>query len=126
MLEAFHIDDNGIPIYVQIRDQILAAIGSGELQPGERMPTMREVAVALKVDLNTVRHAYEAAQETGAIVLVKARGTFVAERPPAIEPECQAARIERLAYQMIAAARAGGVDPILLAQRITDITRSSA
>jgi len=66
MLDTLHIEASGVPIYVQIRDQILAAIASGALKPGERMPTMREVAVALKVDLNTVRHAYESAQETGA------------------------------------------------------------
>ncbi len=87
MLDTLHIEASGVPIYVQIRDQILAAIASGVLKPGERMPTMREVAVALKVDLNTVRHAYETAQDTGAIVLVRSRGTFVAEPPPPFDAE---------------------------------------
>src|ERR1700761_7585638 len=93
MLDTLHIEANGIPIYTQIRDQILAAIASGLLTPGERLPTMREVAVALKVDLNTVRHAYDSTQETGAIVLVRARGTYVAEHPPEIADD----RIEKLA-----------------------------
>jgi GntR family transcriptional regulator len=123
MLDTLHIEANGVPIYVQIRDQILAAIGAGALRPGDRMPTMRQVAVALKVDLNTVRHAYEAARETGAIVLVKARGTFVAETPPSIGVESQVAHIERMAHQTIAIARAGGVDPFLLARRIAEITQ---
>jgi GntR family transcriptional regulator len=121
MLETLHIDGGGVPIYVQIRDQILAAIGAGRLSPGERLPTMREVAVALRVDLNTVRHAYEATQETGAIVLVRARGTFVAEQPPPVAPDAQAARIDQLARQTIATARAGGVDPARLGRRIIDI-----
>ena len=47
MLATLTLQDNGVPIYVQLRDQIAAAIGRGDLRPGERLPTMREVAVAL-------------------------------------------------------------------------------
>jgi GntR family transcriptional regulator len=54
MLRALTLQDNGVPIYVQLRDQIAAAIGRGDLRPGARLPTMREVAVTLAVDLNTV------------------------------------------------------------------------
>jgi GntR family transcriptional regulator len=123
MLDALHIEDTGVPIYVQIRDQILAAVGSGALKPGERLPTMREVAVTVKVDLNTVRHAYEAAQETGAIVLVRSRGTFVAEPPPVLDANIQRQRLDRLAYQSIAAAGAAGLDPKTLGQRIVAIAK---
>ena len=56
-LDRLTLETNGVPIYVQIRDQMLRAIGEGALKPGEQMPTMRQVAVALKVDLNTVRRA---------------------------------------------------------------------
>ena len=59
-LDRLTLEASGVPIYVQIRDQMLRAIGEGTLRPGEQMPTMRQVAVALKVDLNTVRHAYGA------------------------------------------------------------------
>ena len=48
-----------MPIYVQVRDQILRALGEGRLKPGDRMPTMRQVAVALRIDLNTARRAYD-------------------------------------------------------------------
>ena len=123
MLDTLHIEDNGVPIYVQIRDQILTAVGSGVLRPGERLPTMREVAVALKVDLNTVRHAYETAQDTGAIVLVRSRGTFVAEPPPLLDAEAQQLRLDRLAYQSVAAAGAAGLDPKTLGQRIVAIAK---
>jgi GntR family transcriptional regulator len=119
--DIFHIDNNGVPIYVQIRDQILAAVGAGILRPGERMPTMREVAVALKVDLNTVRHAYDSAQDTGAIILVKARGTYVADHPPAIKPEELRQKIDRLAQQTIATAFAAGINPFELTVRINEI-----
>jgi GntR family transcriptional regulator len=121
MLDTLHIENNGVPIYVQIRDQILAAIGAGLLKPGERMPTMREVAVALKIDLNTVKHAYDSAQETGAITLVKARGTYVADSPPKPDPEKLERRLDRLAHRVIAAAASAGIDALLLTERINTI-----
>ena len=121
MLANLHIEDNGVPIYVQIRDQFLAAIGSGILHPGERLPTMREVAVALKVDLNTARHAYDELEQTGAIVIVRARGTYVAERPPSVDAERQAKRIDALARQLIALSAAAGIDAVDVAQQVIKI-----
>ena len=121
MLDRLHITPSGVPIYVQIRDQLLSAIGAGLLPPGARMPTMRQVAVALKVDLNTVRHAYEALARTGAIIVQPARGTFVAEHPPPADPSAQAGRLDALAHRTIAAAMASGIDPVDLARRILAI-----
>jgi GntR family transcriptional regulator len=121
MLDTLRLEPNGVPIYLQIRDQILAAIGAGILRPGDRLPTMREVAVALKVDLNTVRHAYEAAQESGAITMVRAQGTYVAEQPPSVPPDEQVEKLDRFARQIIAAASAAGLDPAALGRRITAI-----
>ena len=117
MLYTLHIEASGVPIYVQIRDQILAAIASGALKPGERMPTMREVAVALRVDLNTVRHSYESAQESGAIVLVRGRGTYVAEQPPEIADD----RLEKLAQSTAAIAYNQGINLPDLINRLNEI-----
>ena len=83
VLEQLVLHDNGIPIYVQLRDQLAALIGRGLLKPGERLPTMREMAVALRIDLNTVQRAYAELERDGLLTLVRGRGTFVAEAPPA-------------------------------------------
>ena len=117
MLDTLHIEANGIPIYIQIRDQILAAIAAGVLKPGDRLPTMREVAVALKIDLNTVRHAYDSTQESGAIVLVRAQGTYVADRPPDISDD----RLEKLAQSIAASAYNQGVNLHELIDRLNQI-----
>lgn len=79
------IERSGVPIYVQIRDQLLARITAGDLAPGQQMPTMRQVAGDLGVDLNTVRHAYDELAARGAVRLVRGQGTFVADAlsPPA-------------------------------------------
>ena len=117
-LALLRLEPTGVPIYVQLREQFLRAMGAGLLAPGDQMPTMRQVAVALKVDLNTVRHAYDDLERLGAVTLVRGRGSFVAEPPPAMEGPAHEAEIENLARQTLAAAAALGVDPLALARRI--------
>ena len=118
MIPSLQLEDNGVPVYVQIRDQMLQAIGAGVLRPGEQMPTMRQIAVLLKVDLNTVRHAYADLEKTGAIVILRAKGTYVAERPPPVDKDRYAQRVEDVAQQVIAMANVAGVAPGDVAQRI--------
>lgn len=126
ILGALRLQAGGVPIYIQIRDQLLGVIGARRLSPGERMPTMRQVALALKVDLNTVKHAYDELERAGAIVLVRGSGTFVAETPPPIDPAARDARIESLAHQGIAAAVAAGIDPAAVARRIIELAERQA
>jgi GntR family transcriptional regulator len=115
------IEATGVPIYVQLRDQFLRVIAVGLLRPGDQMPTMRQVAVALKVDLNTVRHAYEELEKKGAVTLERGRGSFVAARSPrGFDPDL-IVQTETLARQTLAAAAAMGIDPKALADRITTL-----
>jgi GntR family transcriptional regulator len=82
LLTTLRLESSGVPIYVQLREQILRQLGAGVLAAGDQMPTIREVAVALKIDLNTVRHAYDELERLGAITLVRGRCSFVAKPPP--------------------------------------------
>jgi GntR family transcriptional regulator len=123
LLKSLRLDDSGVPIYVQLREQILRQLGAGVLDRGEQMPTMREVAVALKIDLNTVRHAYDEHERMGAITLVRGRGSFVAQPPPAMGVRAQAALIDSVAKQVLAMAAAAGIDPVALADRIKGLAK---
>jgi GntR family transcriptional regulator len=107
MLGSLTLQDNGVPIYVQLRDQIAAAIGRGELKPGDRLATMREVAVTLSVDLNTVQRAYAALEEEGLLAMVQGRGSFVAEAPA--PPRNRENEIRTFADKVAAQARAQGI-----------------
>jgi GntR family transcriptional regulator len=118
LLSYLHVEPTGVPIYVQLREQVLAAMGAGLLKPGDQMPTMRQVAVALRVDLNTVRHAYDDLDKMGAVSLVRGRGSFVAEPPAPAHPDAQAEAADRLARQALAQAKAAGVETKLLLSRI--------
>jgi GntR family transcriptional regulator len=82
------------------------------------------VAVALKVDLNTVRHAYDELERAGAIRLERGRGSFVADAPPRIDAAARDAQLEQMARQSLALAQAQGVEPRDLAERILSLAAS--
>ena len=118
LLDVLHIEPTGVPIYVQLREQVLRAMGAGLLKPGDQMPTMREVAVALRIDLNTVRHAYDELERMGALRLERGRGSFVAEPPGPAHPDAQAKAADRIARETLAKAKTAGVATELILQRI--------
>lgn len=80
-LESFVIDHNsGLPVWIQIKNRIAYLIGSGAFVPGDRLPTVRALAVDLNISYNTVNRAYMDLEREGYISTRKGRGTFVAER----------------------------------------------
>jgi GntR family transcriptional regulator len=119
----FHLERSGVPIYLQIRDQFRHAIGNGTLRPGEQLPTMRQLAVQLKVDLNTVRHAYDELVRSGVIVVLRARGTYVAEKPPPVDVARQASKVQSLAHQVMALATSSGIDPVEVANELLKVAK---
>ena len=119
VLSRLKLERNGVPIYVQLRDQILQAVRSGDLAPGERLPTMRQVAVARKGDLNSVRHAYDELERLGALTLERGRGSFVSEISASqVRDYALAETAEVLAAGVLAKAREAGVAPAALAQAL--------
>jgi GntR family transcriptional regulator len=125
MLDDLALSGGGAPIYVQLRDQILRALGEGRLKPGDQMPTMRQVAVALRIDVNTARRAYDELESMGAIRLERGRGSFVADPPSPPAPHEHDRALEDLARQAMALAQARGLDPLALADRITVLAQTS-
>jgi GntR family transcriptional regulator len=119
LLAGLRLEASGVPIYVQVREQVLQALAAGLLQPGDQMPTLRQVAVALKIDINTVRRAYDALERAGAISIRHGRGAFV-EGPP--DPQSAAEALDGLARQTLAAAQALGVTPDALVRRLVELS----
>jgi GntR family transcriptional regulator len=123
VLALLRIENTGVPIYVQLRDQLLRVLSIGLLRPGDQMPTMRQVAVTLRIDLNTVRHAYDELERIGAVTLERGRGSFVAERTSRNGPDL-GEQTDALARQTLATAAATGIDPGALADRIAALAAS--
>lgn len=83
----FHLDPaSGVPIYVQLKQEIKYAIASGRYPPGSRLPTVRQLAVALRVNPNTVSRVYSELEKEGLLATRQGKGTFVKENLPADNP----------------------------------------
>lgn len=77
----FRLDaSSGVPFYRQIIDQVLLAVGDGRIKPGTQLPTVRQLAVDLSVNLNTVAKAYREMEIRGIVQTQQGTGTFIAER----------------------------------------------
>lgn len=68
---------SGVPIYVQIKDGLKQAILTGSYPLGARLPTVRQLAVDLKINANTVNRAYAELEREGVLSSQQGRGTFV-------------------------------------------------
>ncbi|HEX3551481.1 MAG TPA: GntR family transcriptional regulator [Candidatus Elarobacter sp.] len=74
----FSVDPHGgAPLYQQLTEQIKRAIALGALAPGERLPTVKGLAVELKLNANTVARVYRDLEREGVIATAPGRGSFV-------------------------------------------------
>lgn len=83
----------GIPIYLQLTEQICAGIARGRLRPDERLPSVRELSQTLVVNPNTVARAYTELEREGTLYTRPGMGVFVNNAP---EPLSKKVRRERL------------------------------
>ena len=78
-----HLDfRSGLPIYIQIMNQIESQVLGGTLKPGDQLPTVRAMASELRVNFNTVARAYRLLDEAHIISTQQGRGTYITEIPP--------------------------------------------
>ena len=75
-------NDNGVPIYRQIINQIEYAILSKRMVPGDKLPTIRALAVELKTNPNTIAKAYGELEIRGILVTQVGSGTFISDKKP--------------------------------------------
>ncbi len=87
---------SGVPFYRQIVDQIRYGIASKSLLPGEQLPTVRELAVRLELNPNTIRKSYSELEILGILDTQQGTGTFVSDR----EVEVAGAEKERMLRQI--------------------------
>jgi GntR family transcriptional regulator len=88
---------SGTPVYLQVVDQIKAAVASGALRTGEALPAIRPLAEDLRVNRNTIAKAYAELEHQGVIETVAGTGCFIRE---AGSPLRKAARLELLAQEI--------------------------
>ena len=72
---------SGIPIYIQVIERIKERMASGHLKPGDQLPTVRSLALELRVNFNTIARAYRILDESGIISTQQGRGTYILDAP---------------------------------------------
>jgi GntR family transcriptional regulator len=107
--QALSVDPaDATPIHAQLERAIRVAIATGSLRPGDKLPTVRQLAVELRVNANTVAKVYAYLERTGAVETRRGVGTFIAGGGGDRHAEARNAALRGLALRTLAeAARLG-------------------
>ncbi len=109
--------ENGIPLHLQISEQIRLLIHQGILKTGGPIPTVRALAVELEINSNTVARVYHDLQNEGLLILKRGIGTFVAEtKKENIIKESEFVEIEKKVNELIHLCKKSNLSSIELFQ----------
>ncbi len=118
----FRLDPHsGVPAYRQIIDQVQGGLASGALATGDQLPTVRQLAVDLAINPNTVLRAYRELEIRGVLDSQQGTGTFIADRKAAPDDADRARRLEQLVAEFVARAGAGGFTVQELVSRLGEL-----
>ena len=109
MIEFRLNERSGVPTYFQLVQQVRQAVRLGVLQPGDQLPTVKEVAGSLAINPNTVLKAYRELDREGLVEARRGQGTFVSRSIPPTPPADYAA-LQTALMRWIADARKSGLD----------------
>ena len=100
---------SGVPIYLQLMEQVKHAIETGALKPGEQLPSIRPLAEELVINPNTVAKAYRELEHAGVIELRQGAGAFVSANAPTQQDAERLQAAQALVAQGIQRLRARGI-----------------
>ena len=100
---------SGVPVYRQIIDQVLGGISAGSLKPGDQLPTVRQLAVDLAINPNTVVRAYRELEIREVLATQQGTGTFITDKQPEKNELEHQRRVAQLVAELLAKAGAEGI-----------------
>lgn len=114
--------ESGVPVYIQLAEQIRLQIHRGILAPGSAMPTVRGLAVKVRINANTVARVYQNLQRDGLLRLERGVGTFVTESAgEKTVAEKDFAAIAEASRALIARCREAGIGARELSQYLENL-----
>jgi GntR family transcriptional regulator len=123
---AFRLDlRSGVPVYRQIIDQVTGGMAAGTLAGGDQLPTVRQVAVDLSINPNTVMRAYRELEIRGVIETQQGTGTFIGHKKVKRDDVERQRRLNQLVGEFVARAGSAGFTVEDLLERLHDV-RSEA
>lgn len=106
---AFHLDlHSGVPVYRQLIDQVMGGIAAGTLQGGDQLPTVRQVAVDLSINPNTVVRAYRELEIRGTLETQQGTGTFISHKKVKRDELERQRQLNQIVSDFVARAGAAG------------------
>lgn len=114
---------SSIPIYRQVVDNLRALLVEGALQPGDSLPTVRELGLELGVHFNTIAEAYRLLAAEGWLDLRRRRGVVVTERVAPVQQPDAVVQFTRSLRQLIAQVRADGLSVRAIANELERLSR---
>ena len=115
----FRLDlHSGVPVYRQIIDQVTGGIAAGALTSGDQLPTVRQLAVDLSINPNTVIRAYRELEIRDVLDTQQGTGTFISQQKPARDNATRQRRLQQLAGEFVARAGAEGFTVEELLERL--------
>ncbi len=106
----FRIDSkSGVPFYRQIIEQVKFAMARGDLQPGAQLPTVRQLAVDLSINPNTVIRAYREMEIEGLLETHQGSGTFIGDRKPDVDSIERQRMLDQIITELLARASSYGL-----------------
>ena len=126
----FFLDANsGVPLYVQLHQQIRQRISSGQLEHGEQLPSVRDLSSELHVNPLTVAKVYQLLERDGFVETRRGIGTYVAPRPPVLRMDARRQQLGPAVEQLVAEATHLGLgqDEIqaLISERFQKLNRKA-
>jgi len=112
---------SGLPIYLQVVERIKERIAGGQLRPGDQLPTVRALALELRVNFNTIARSYRILDEMGIISTQQGRGTYILSVPaPEVSKEIRLQALQALTRRYLSDAERLGASPEELEQVLKD------
>ena len=111
---------SGVPFYRQIIQQIEHAILAARLQPGDRLPTIRSLAIDLKINPNTIAKAYGELEIRGIVLTQVGSGTYVSNKKPTAREDKRSAKIREMLQRFLREMTVLGVERSELVALVRD------
>jgi GntR family transcriptional regulator len=112
---------SGVPAYRQVIDQVLVGVAAGNLAPGDQLPTVRQLAVDLSINPNTVVRAYKELEIRGLLTTQQGTGTFLTAKKVKQDEAQRQRRLTQLVGDMVARAAAEGFTLTEIMGRLTEL-----
>lgn len=122
----FRLDlHSGVPVYRQLIDQVLAGMASASLAAGDQLPTVRQVAVDLSINPNTVVRAYRELEIRGVLETQQGTGTFITEKKIRKDEVERQRQLSQIVTEFVARAGSAGFTVQELMEQLHDLTTDS-